>query len=754
MGIQRIWAAGIAALLVVPALSAPAGAGPKEREPIKGSFDATGAPGPYMATDDCSGDVQPVTHDVKVPAAGMLEVTMDQFRGDWDIWVNTSKELYAAGAYDGQEVTEEGTEHFSYVVDKPTTLTLVACPYAGGPTAHVEYVYRFGDFSDLFEGPEALLQDRLPVNYVFVGFDRSDVYKRFEKQLPKTYRPVVRSRSWTINDREVLPIEHAFDHDVTFTDRSWEDRFFEWLAEKARPRSGTTTYQNSYNTSGANRVTIDETSVISAAATERWLAMNPPPGVNTSEYTAYFIDWYGRKDFQFHVYDKLGEPDTDAKVDYGVSDQHLIVAWGGSARTDQEDPMPSDRRVWFYDMSAGPDWRTGNWDVANETGYRILPSWEYHEEGARSPLSLGTDLGLLARYVAIDLLFTPSPLYPPSLTPPALPTSVNLDLNTYNDDMRGGGGVNGKEVLQEVSELIPSTKFTVTKSQKLPFATTDAGRCFVPYMGVMAAGRQGAWPAYTAPSCYPEQTNYTSLANLFLHNAMHIDETKDKTTADYSAMAFNYAYPGGVGPGFTGLADDNNRDGTQSFIYTVSTSTGLLPGMTDTTIHEYGHHFGVSHPHDGYDWENSEPFGASGKTYFAWAGDESSTVMNYLSFNNDFSQFNIDNMDRWLTASYLDQARTIGKLLPADARTSLGRAVDPTVERSIRKFRSFDWDSALMAARSVYEEAVAAARRAGVEIPADYAGWVIQQEGQQRSALAPSDYIDFIGPHRAGWSQG
>ena len=73
-----------------------------------------------------------------------------------------------------------------------------------------------------------------------------------------------------------------------------------------------TTYQESYNTSGANRLTIDKTSVIPAVATERWLAHNPPPGVDTSHYTAYYIDWYGEPGFEFHLYSKLGEPDPMA----------------------------------------------------------------------------------------------------------------------------------------------------------------------------------------------------------------------------------------------------------------------------------------------------------------------------------------------------------------------------------------------------------------------------------------------------------
>jgi len=37
----------------------------------------------------------------------------------------------------------------------------------------------------------------------------------------------------------------------------------------------------------------------------------------------------------------------------------------------------------------------------------------------------------IVRYVAIDLLFTTSPVYEPALSPPKLPVSIQLEISMY-----------------------------------------------------------------------------------------------------------------------------------------------------------------------------------------------------------------------------------------------------------------------------------------------------------------------------------
>jgi hypothetical protein len=45
--------------------------------------------------------------------------------------------------------------------------------------------------------------------------------------------------------------------------------------------------------------------------------------------------------------------------------------------------------------------------------YRMPAIWEYTSGGYRDPAALTSDLGLVTRFVAINLLFTTSPLYDP-----------------------------------------------------------------------------------------------------------------------------------------------------------------------------------------------------------------------------------------------------------------------------------------------------------------------------------------------------
>jgi hypothetical protein len=108
---------------------------------------------------------------------------------------------------------------------------------------------------------------------------------------------------------------------------------------------------------------------ISASSVEEWLAVNPPAGINTKRNTVFFINWWGdgekpRKGFKHHVYTKTNEPDPDTGFNFGrEDDSRKLIAWGGTTADDEESGLGSTRRVWFHDLSAGPDSFTDNWNV-------------------------------------------------------------------------------------------------------------------------------------------------------------------------------------------------------------------------------------------------------------------------------------------------------------------------------------------------------------------------------------------------------
>ncbi len=470
-------------------------------------------------------------------------------------------------------------------------------------------------------GHLASLHEDVPVQVVFVGYDEDQVDQAsFLSTMPSEYRPVIRSRL-SYDQVEYLGITYRFTYDVTFTDEPWEDTFFTALAALGTP-APPTAFQKKYNAQEKNVLDVDADNnlFIDAPSTEKLLIDSAPPGVDTERNTIFFINWWGRDDFAFHVYTKTGEPDPDTGYDFGLNrGSRKLIAWGGTTPDDEETGLGSrgENRVWFYDLSAGPEAWTANWVVdkrnlygSKKVEYRMPPIWEYAEDGFRGPGKITSDLAKVARYVAIDLLFTTSPLFPPALTPPGLPASISLDLNTVDgwptsvdpsvafDDV--------PLLLQELGELDPLIA-SDADAQTLPFTGKTRG-CFVKWNEEVP--------------CYPARSQYPPFANLFLDTGLNRDELVDGDPG-YEGVLMNYASSDEYNTGgLLGYADDNYVDGTQSFVFSFVTP-GIVDagyGLTTTQIHEFGHHLALSHPHDGYDYEDERDFGPNGSQVLRLVG--------------------------------------------------------------------------------------------------------------------------------------
>jgi hypothetical protein len=293
---------------------------------------------------------------------------------------------------------------------------------------------RKGSYRHLDPGGPARFREKVPVNLVFVGYERDQVRKqRFLAGLPSRYQPVNRNRLF-YGVTERLGISYSYDYDVTYASSGYECRFFSTLSRLAEP-APLTELQQAYNDQQHNVLEVTDNHHIDAPTVERWLADHPPAGVDTRQDTIFFVNWYGRPDFKFHVYTKTDEPDPDTGFNFGVETQsRKLIAWGGTTPDDEENRLGRLRRAWFYDLSAGPESWTDNWNVddADLDGddvpdYRMPPIWEYTRGGFRAPSALSGDLGKVARYVGVNLLFTSSPSFSPELTPPDLPHTVNID---------------------------------------------------------------------------------------------------------------------------------------------------------------------------------------------------------------------------------------------------------------------------------------------------------------------------------------
>ncbi len=559
-------------------------------------------------------------------------------------------------------------------------------------------------------------KERVSVNVVFVGFDEGDApWSQVRAQLPQGSRPIVRSRA-NYGIDEPLGLDYSYDYRPYYTSRQWEDSFFSYLSSIA-VRKPLTEEQEAYNLQ-AGRLDVTDNHWIDAPAVEKRLIDAAPPGIDTRRPTVFFVNWYGRRDFKFHVYAKTGEPDPDTGYDFGANrDNRKMAAWGGTTPDDEETGLGRRgvHRVWFYDLSAGPENWGGSYDITNPDidgdgvpDYRIPVSWEYGSY--RPKAALAGDLGKVVRYVGLNLLFTSSPLYPPYFTADKLPDRVDLDTNT----VEGLPGVDASRelikrdlFLQEEREL-PAGFSLTTDSQDLPYSG-DWKTCFEGEFPLPPAG-----PA----SCHPE-AGLPPDANLFLAGAFNRRRFLEGD-GDYEAALINWATPDRPTP--LGYADDNWLDGTQSGVFSF-VSPGIVEagyGLTTTMIHEYGHHSSMSHPHDGYDPASGVDYEPTGEFYFAWLGDESNSMMSYIDVNWDFSQFDRDNSARHHGAGYALVANRIAADILRDRDRGRAQrdliAADRSLEQAQDALEGHDYAGMLRHAEFAYWSVRAGADRAGVKV--------------------------------------
>jgi hypothetical protein len=562
-------------------------------------------------------------------------------------------------------------------------------------------------FQGLQPGKFVTHRQEVPVNIVLIGFNDNLLKDQgLMGWLPANYTPIVRyPRFYGLNGRD-MGLGYTFKYSITGTNQGFEDQFFGYLKTIGTERAPTI-YQDAYNNQTMN--VLDVTGPIlelNATSVEDWLVANAkPPRVG---YTVYFVNWYGRSDFRFHVYTKKDDPDPDTGHNFGNRQSRAITSWGGTSS-----------RTWFYDFSAGPEWNTNNWvvDVKDLNGdgqeeYRMPPIWEYDANGYRLPSLLGSDMGRLTRFVAINLLFTTSPLYDPLVTATGPGGQRVVDTTILEDDPASNG----------IDFFDPSFAEARWRSFQPYYQWQTPVRAVDP----IDPGAKNALDIFTENSnvagCWvPFGTPFAQLFCYFTENlSTYVPAYGDD---DYVAptFAFNTTEEGlGSQFGLLGFADDNWVDGTQSMVFAFDADVyrSLGYGFTGTLIHEIGHHIGLSHPHDGYDSGMKLDYGASGQTYFAWEGDESDTVMQYLGLTNRFGEHNRDNMYRWEYAGYMNWSNALlaDILASPDAEQVYFLLVeaDGLAVKAKGAFGNWRYLNAVTDARAAYAKLVEAADAIGV----------------------------------------
>ncbi len=581
------------------------------------------------------------------------------------------------------------------------------------------------DLVTLGPGETITLQQELPVNVVFVGYEQGSGDMEvdadtFADGLPETYETINRFPAFY-----GLPasahINFTYDFNAIWADEEFEDAFFGALTGLATP-ADLTAYQAAYNDQENASLEVEDNHFIDAPSVEQWLADNAGGmlGVDTGQYTVFLVNWYGRDDFIHHVYTKTDEPDPDTDYNFGVQRQtRKIIAWGGTTPDDEESGLGSTHRIWFYDLSAGPEAWTDNWNVDDpdpldpgnadaELQYRMPPVWEYgNTDGYRPFDDLSGDLAKVTRYVAVNLLFTTSPLYKPALSPPALPDDIPLDITAFdNAGIDVAALFDQGLIVDELGELKPDTEFSVELTERnLAGRVEQIYNCFI-----------------VDVSCFGFRLFGIAFGDLFLYFNDHILQYLEGD-ADYELGLFAfYGAEDLEAGGLLGFADDNWRDGTQSYVFAFDDPAlqQLGYGFTTTTIHEVGHHIALSHPHDGWDSEEGLDYGPGGNFYFAWSGDESNSIMSYVDLNWDFSQFDRDNMARYMTATYLNTANAVLARIYKSPRagqvSGMLTDADADAAAAMTAYDAFDWAGAQLLARDAYDTVMAAAAEINVQI--------------------------------------
>ncbi len=132
----------ITAMGLLAALVAPAAA---KKKTVEEEWTATApVPGPAAQVDPSTCGIENasfVSHPFTTPGKGVLDVSMDQFVGDWDLYVKDA-DGNTIGSSSG--FVEATVERVVIPLGAKEDIAIESCNFAGGPTAHLllKYTYK------------------------------------------------------------------------------------------------------------------------------------------------------------------------------------------------------------------------------------------------------------------------------------------------------------------------------------------------------------------------------------------------------------------------------------------------------------------------------------------------------------------------------------------------------------------------------------------------------------------------------------
>jgi hypothetical protein len=621
-------------------------------------------------------------------------------------------------------------------------------------------------FQNLTPGRLLDAHQDLPVTIVLVGYHATtgatavDPARLLAPQL-KSARPVDRTTRFyeqvgayqRFLEPSALGLTYDYRYNVVSASQPFEDGLFAYLASTAFGPLPPTVFQQAYSAHPFAAQQVSSNFVIDANLAEQWMADHAGPmlGIDTTRPTVFFLNWFGRPDFRFHTYGFLStRPGHDHPV--GATQLGQMVAFGGSTTDAPYGTIDRLARVWFYDLSAGPDYSTASWllDQADFNGdgvtdERIPPIWEYGTSHWYRPFDdLTADLAKIVRFVAVDEFFGPSPIYDPAISEPLLATKVELDLNLF----AGVAGHDPRSTLRiadlprSLSLLDPTRVYATDVSvQPLSGDVAEAYDC-----------QQSFWTA-NPKSCYGDRTHLGPLDafyDLDVYFGDHLNQYLDGVRYEVPVAVFDVPDSRLNPNGIRGLASSKPPN-IQSWTYAWLTDSERSFGYDDTAtvLHEVGHHLGLSHVHDGFDVGLDQDVSvAMGRFFFMAVGDEANTAMSYIPNTTEFGQFDRDNMARWELAARLDNAnRILGNVVRSPNAWRAGAAMsaaDDMAGEALADLAAWDLLGASRAAADAYALVLTAAAQAGVKVES-FSGVADQGRGAGVIAAA-SDRLDLRMP--------
>jgi hypothetical protein len=523
-----------------------------------------------------------------------------------------------------------------------------------------------------------------------------------------------------------------------------------------------------------NRRMITQNYLLDATFVEKVLSQSLPQllGVDVTKPTVVVLNWWGRPDYIDHIYLDGSEPDPETGAPRGFFVGNELGGYGGTSPADPETCRGDCifHRLWFYDFSAGPMLRTGGFDLVAQRPRAIytpdfheaLPYYRFHHTadygtlaGAYRPIDdLAGDVAGLAGFVYVSQIAYAGPLYPPALTPPTLPHRLVLDINRWNWSGQSFAGLlDVPRMISKMGALPYDIGVEVAEQPESP--DSNIGRVWNCSLTSATFGDPGQ-------SCFGNRTGY-ALGDIVTYFTNHQNQYLTGVP-DYEVPIFQFNVPPALQQLWLGIAFSNYLsppftpvllpENVQNFVFTATTPfSNAFNGHGELLEHEVGHHLGFSHPFNGYlcitetcGLGEFYPFGDNASTWFSMAGNYVTGLMSYVRINNDYSRFELDNIQRYLTWEYLDVSNFIVAEIAKSPRSGAVAAAltqaDAQAGAALAAYRNYDYQAAEQQARAAYDGLVAAAAQINVQLSPSAYQAVRRNPADFNQALR--DWIAFV----------